>query len=357
MTQVGSKQRDSNLELFRVLVMLLIIAHHYVINSGLWAAISANGPTTNSLFYYLFGMWGKTGINCFVLITGWFMCTSRITLRTFLKLVLEIEFYRVGIAIVFLFLGKQSFSLEWILSVLPVRNIKTGFVSSFLMFWLFIPFLNILVRNMSRKEHLGLIGLLLFLYTFLGTVPGFSVTMNYVSWFCTLFFVSSYMRLYDFPFKNSFKTWFSLSVGCVIVSVLSVVVILFSGKDIHPYWFVSDSNKIMALLTSICLFNCFRTLRFPYSKVVNALGATTFGVLLIHAHSDSMRRWLWGDLFDNVGHLASSMYALRAFVIVLLVFVVCACIDYLRIVLLEKPLFAFYDRSCNQQEDLKRMER
>lgn len=30
-----SKERDSNLELYRILVMLLIVAHHYVVNSGL----------------------------------------------------------------------------------------------------------------------------------------------------------------------------------------------------------------------------------------------------------------------------------------------------------------------------------
>ena len=29
------KERDSNLELYRILVMLLIIAHHYVVNSGI----------------------------------------------------------------------------------------------------------------------------------------------------------------------------------------------------------------------------------------------------------------------------------------------------------------------------------
>lgn len=44
------KHRDSNLELFRVLVMLLIIAHHYVVNSGVWGAILENGPSANSLF-------------------------------------------------------------------------------------------------------------------------------------------------------------------------------------------------------------------------------------------------------------------------------------------------------------------
>ena len=74
------------------------------------------------------------------------------------------------------------------------------------------------------------------------------------------------------------------------------------------------------------------------------MGATTFGVLLIHAHNKTMRLWLWGDVFDNVGHLSSPYYAIRALGIVLLVFVLCSCIDYLRIILFERPFFAFYDK-------------
>ena len=37
----GSKTRNSNLELFRIITMLFIVAHHYVVNSGL---TSADGP-------------------------------------------------------------------------------------------------------------------------------------------------------------------------------------------------------------------------------------------------------------------------------------------------------------------------
>ena len=33
------KVRDSNLELFRIITMLLIVAHHYVVNSGLMEVI------------------------------------------------------------------------------------------------------------------------------------------------------------------------------------------------------------------------------------------------------------------------------------------------------------------------------
>ena len=349
MSQVVLKQRNSNLELFRIFVMLSIIAHHYVVNSGVWNEIQAIEPTMNSLFYYLFGMWGKTGINCFVLITGWFMCTSQITLRKFLKLLLEIEFYKIIIGIIFILVGKESFSSEWLLGLLPVRNIKTGFVSSFLLFFLLIPFLNILVRNMTQKQHMLLMALLFFLYTILSTVPVFSVDMNYVSWFCVLFVYASFMRMYDFPFKENNKTWLGLSLLCILVSIASVILIRFSPRRINPYWFVSDSNKLMALWTAICLFNFFRTLKMPNCRFVNEVAATTFGVLLIHANSDTMRMWLWGEYFDNVGHMYISHYAIRAIVVVLLVFAVCSCIDYLRIKLLEKPLLAFYDKIVGNQ--------
>lgn len=66
----ASRERDSNLELYRIIVMLLIVAHHYVVNSGLMQLMDQAPLNGHSLSLYLAGMWGKTGINCFVLITG-----------------------------------------------------------------------------------------------------------------------------------------------------------------------------------------------------------------------------------------------------------------------------------------------
>lgn len=52
--------------------MMLIVAHHYVVNIGLMYIITEEPATSKSLYLWLLGMWGKTGINCFVLITGTF---------------------------------------------------------------------------------------------------------------------------------------------------------------------------------------------------------------------------------------------------------------------------------------------
>ena len=42
------KQRESNLELYRIIVMLLIVAHHYVVNSG---QITLTGNTEFNILY------------------------------------------------------------------------------------------------------------------------------------------------------------------------------------------------------------------------------------------------------------------------------------------------------------------
>ncbi len=45
-----TKERESNIELFRIIVMLLIIAHHYYINSTLNEVVFANIGTPHSIY-------------------------------------------------------------------------------------------------------------------------------------------------------------------------------------------------------------------------------------------------------------------------------------------------------------------
>ena len=45
------KQRNSNLELYRIIVMLLIVAHHYVVNSGMMEEMAKDPLNSRSLFF------------------------------------------------------------------------------------------------------------------------------------------------------------------------------------------------------------------------------------------------------------------------------------------------------------------
>ena len=350
------KQRNSNLELYRIIVMLAIVAHHYVVNSGLGGVISDSYFSYPSLFYWLFGMWGKTGINCFLMITGYFMCTSQITLYKFLKLILQIEFYNVVISAVFLMNGYLS-TKDFLLQLIPVRNVATGFIQCFILFWLTIPFLNMLIRGMDKKMHQRLIVLCLFIYTFVLYLPHGGVVMNYVSWFIVLYFISSYIRLHPESIYKSgnAKTWGWFSILAIGLAMGSVVLSCWIddsfGKNKPPYWLVSDSNAILALLVGITTFMFFKNVRIPYSKVINSIGATTFGVLLIHANSDVMRHWLWKDTIDCVGHYDTPYYYLHAPLAVLCIFAICSCIDYIRIQTLEKWFFNKFEKKIENIEN------
>jgi len=199
---IQKKERSSNLELYRILVMLAIVAHHYVVNSGVLTIAKQDPMSFHSIYYYLFGAWGKVGINCFVLITGYFMCTSEITLRKFLKLFFEVLFYVVTVNAVLIMAGVEQLSLKTIYGNLQLFfDVSTCFTSCFIMFYLFIPFLNILIRNMTQKQHAMIIGLCLGIYTGIGTLMLGKVSMNYVTWFCILYLISSYIRLYK-PMQN-----------------------------------------------------------------------------------------------------------------------------------------------------------
>lgn len=355
----SQKERSSNLELFRIIVMLLIVAHHYVVNSGLTAVdgpIFANQLSIKSIFLLLFGMWGKTGINCFVLITGYFMCKSSITLKKFLKLLLEIYFYRLIFYVAFLISGYQPFSLKGLIkAILPVTSVSTGFTGCYLLFFLFIPFLNILIKNMTEKQHILLTALCLFIYTIIGTVPTFAVEMNYVSWFIVLYFIASYIRLYPKKWFDDKRITGLASLFFVICSMCSVIgmqwISVKPGMTGLPYWFVADSNKVFAILTAVAAFCFFKNLKMKNSRFINTVAASTFGVLLIHANSDAMRQWLWKDTLNNVGMYDSNLIYVHALVSVIGVFIICSIIDILRQKFIEEPFFKWYDRKTEQYKE------
>ena len=53
-------RRDSGIELFRIISMIIIIAHHYVVNSGLIDLISVRTSTSaKDIFLLIFGWGGK----------------------------------------------------------------------------------------------------------------------------------------------------------------------------------------------------------------------------------------------------------------------------------------------------------
>lgn len=337
-------RRQSNLELMRIILMFAIIAHHYVVNSGVTDLF---GPpiTSNSLFLEIWGMWGKAAINAFVLVTGYFMCTSRLTWTKVIMLISEVMFYIIVVFIIMAIIGYQPITLTNV-ALIPfgiLCRVGRGFTSSFLTFYLFIPFLNNLVSQLDSK---GLDRLLvLTLGINVGTVTFFkSAAFNEVIWYAVLYLVAARIRLYPSPITESFKLSRTFFIASVLLSIFSVAVLgllsSYLGREGvgFAYYFVSDSSKIMAFFSGLSCFLFFKNLSFPHSLCVNRIASTTFGVFLIHANSDAMRDFLWRGLLKVpiAYYDPLPLLVLHASLSMIGVFVVCSAIDLIRQVLIEK---------------------
>ena len=96
-------------------------------------------------------------------------------------------------------------------------------------------------------------------------------------------------------------------------------------------------------MISVSAFLFFKNIKLKYNGIINTIAASTFGVLLIHAHSDLMRQWLWKDTLRNVSMFDSEFLILHAIGSVIAVYSICTLIDYLRIRYIEKPFLKFWD--------------
>lgn len=340
--------RSSNLELYKILMMLLIVAHHYVVNSGL---TSDGGPiygdltAKRSILLLLIGAWGKSAINGFVMITGFFMYKKAITAKKFTVLLTETMFYRIVITSVFFITGYLAFSKDALLTmVLPVRYITDSFPQVYLVFFLTIPFLNVLIKDLSKKMHLRLLLLLGFVYVFCSTMSAFSVRFNYYSWFIVVYLTGAFLARCSKKITENRKLWFYLMLASLGVSAATVINGVNKGADVYKY--VIDANKLLPFTNSITSFMFFKSIKLPKNRIINTVASSTYGVFLIHTCGDSMRKWLWRDVL----RVTQSYYLPWPYLIlhiagsILGVYAVCTVIDLLRRRFLEKPLFCLWDK-------------
>ena len=226
----------------------------------------------------------------------------------------------------------------------PIWNIEHNFISCFLLFFLFIPFLNILVNALTKRQHQMLLGLLLLIYVLAGTVPSFHISFNYAAWFAVVYLISSYIRLYPCELFDKKTLFRKLTIALFGLAWACCVLCTAMGK--YPFHFSIDVNKFFAVSTAVSMFLWFKNIEIKQSRIINTMAASTFGVLLIHDNSAEMRHWLWYDLFGCADYygLPFLQFAAYSIAVILLVYFGCVVVDMLRLYLLEKPFFRWFDK-------------
>ncbi|WP_148372651.1 acyltransferase family protein [Bacteroides bouchesdurhonensis] len=364
---IGDKTpRESNLELLRIFAMMAIIAHHSVVNSGVVKEFDFLNPTINTYFLMIWGMWGKTAINSFILISGYFLCKSTLTWQRYLKLLAEVYFYSFGIILIFAITSYEPLTISKIFKNFfePLIWVNNDFIASFLAFYIFVPVYNKLLNILSEKEHRLLIMGLLLYFTIASTFF-FAPSMNEPLWYATLYMIAAYIRIYPNKWtESSLIAWITL-FSSVLLAICSVAAIMFAVSHagmLHIpasvvetisekpqnflYWFVSDSNKLLALVVGLSAFLVAKNAPKFHNKFINTMAAGTFGVLLIHASSNTMRTWLWQDILNMPSLATASLWQVLIITLStpIVIFMVCSAIDYLRRIWIERPLMSIINK-------------
>lgn len=343
------KSRQSNFELLRIVLMVLIVLHHFCVNSGLFGLIDLNNITANTIILQFLAIFGKMGIAVFVLISGYFMINSKITFKKIFLLWSEALFYHLIIGIIFWATGYSGFSKSEFIKYLFYVTVffDNGFVPTYLGLMLLSPFINKAIKSLTQKQFFITNVLLFVLFSTITTITFRIGNVSYFVSMLIIYMIGAYLRLYPNSKIDSKKCGFILFTVSVFVTWLSIIVVDFVGPKVgFDYYFYMASNQasILMISSAVGMFIWFKNMNIKQNKIINTIAHSTIGVLFIHANSDAMRQWLWQDVCKNTTFFTSPYFILIAIGVSLAVYFVCVAIDLVRWQLLEKPIVNALDK-------------
>ena len=326
------KQRSSNLEMLRIFAMYLIVLHHACVHGALNSNFELLTQNCTVIANVL-SMGGKLGVILFVMITGYFMITSRFKFKSFLKVLLPTFFYGIAIIVLFYLFDSADITSEQAIKSL-LLNSSGGlpwFVVAYLGMYLFIPFINRLANGLTRNQYRKLLLIGAVCFSVIPTAFNLSFISSSFAWFVYLYFLAGYLRLYDVSFSKG-RLVAIIAIPLIAVVALTVLLTITPSAtealNIGARYFAGNYSLFL-LIAAIGIFIAFAKWDLGYSRFVNSVASTTFGIYLIHDNS-IVRSWLWSHLIPPLLSLRACLLVPALIGLALGVFAVCALIDYVR---------------------------
>lgn len=315
------KQRRSNLELLRIVAMLMIIAFHIY-----WHCVSGqltdpdsmermgNGLFSVPLFYKklllltVFSSFGRAANVVFMTLTGYFMVAKGREIRLIpiaKKLLLEQGYAAVLLLITSLLAFRRNPDSCTTLTEINLFNSMSWYVGYyFLVMLLARLFLNRYLEKLERKQYRLFLFALLCMTQFKWIIKLLNgVTGNLVILVTGVFLYSlgGYIRRYQ-PFARV-RTWAIFGVIAGIYALLFLSTYAGVQDRIQDYYREASTdpfiqyipnvgdNSIVAILLGLSLFELFRRIKMPCCRGINYLGGATFMIYLFHDNSFFYSLW------------------------------------------------------------------
>lgn len=291
------KNRESGIELFRCVLMCMIIFLHMLIHGVNGEIVSfRNGQSYEiSLFESFFAIFCMVSVNCYVMISGYF--GIKINKKKLIKTYLPILFYSFFIAL-FFFITKKINSAELLKSLFPVSKVTYWFATCYIFLCIVSPILDSIIEKYYQEKRFYLLIAFFLVITWIPRVGnglrsvlglssfGFSqIVVSYVIGRCiSLLEIDSdsqvFIKTRKIFVQNKIYD-FLFFIVCSLVSFSVTAILFFITKK--NYWFaLSAYSSPMTIFASIFLFQFFKKLKLGHKKIINIFGSTTFGIYLIH---------------------------------------------------------------------------
>lgn len=353
------KLRDSNIELLRIIAMIMIISSHYVVHGiKQWTEVSrfqkwSEGSLSHQLFANLLASaGGNVGVAIFFMIAGYFCVKKNSSIK---KVVCETAFYGVLTGVFYIAFrmigmgGQELYDGSDINNLFkqifnPVSSGTYWFVTVYVVLIIVSPVLNNFFNKLNeRGAFLFLVCCFIFWYV----CAEFESAIYYAIERGILFyFAGGYIRRFiDKKKINSLLCWGLFFVSWISYGILNywstIMTLKRHGTGIEKLiikFSASICNDIFVPLAAIFIFLAFLKMDIGCKKRINIVASTTFGIYLIH-DSAVLRTIIWDDIYKVASwqYLSPFFYVLMVSTVIS-VFVVCALIDLTRQKFLEKRI-------------------
>lgn len=317
--------RNLSLDLLRIMAMFMILVLHSIVFMDM-SGISF----PKCLLYDTEIALCRSGVNVFVLLTGYFLCKDNQNFRKIYTLMASILFFNIILlSIKHILWGVKMHTLITCLS-----PFKYWFINCYIGLMLLAPYIITAIKDMPHKTFDMLVLILtltnVLLGRFIGTADGFSLL-----WFINLFMIGQ--RLKRTSIQYSQKKIILLLIASITIHVIGSFILL-NNIEILDSYNVGISgvySNIFCLTTSVCLFLLFKQSSLTaHSKIISFFALSAFAVYLI-SENFIIKPEIW-KLWNSLLKYTNASNNIMAFLSIQLafcslLFIVCVIIDRLRL--------------------------
>lgn len=317
------KTRQSNLELLRIIGILMIVMMHFTSQSGI--------STGGNPLAILLSSGGRVAVNVFLLIGCWFMVDAPFRAERIVKLYLQVVFYSIPITLLMFAIGEGGGFRNLFQGLVPFFGRSVWFASAYISLIALSPFLNkVFLLPLAALRKLVL--LLFVLFVIVSTIPNFS-PIDYIAdftWFCVIYIFTGWAKRDQF-FDRLGSRGLCLALALLTYGSLCSAACWLPLGGLVTYW-LANIKSAPSFLVALFTFAFFLKLDIGSKRWINLAARSVFAVYVIH-QIPAFVHYEWHTIFraDWLSQQSVAAQALGIPAIAILVFVGATLIDTLRI--------------------------